>query len=337
MKRNAYHPEEYLFMSSAIRARELSLIPSDRLRAMAMARSDDELRRMIEEYGISPETNEYGEVTYEPALRERLCQNYQDIIRLLGDPSPLAILLYPYDCNNIKTLIKGELIAGDITLPLLPLGSVSIEDATAAVRLGMTDTLPHRMAEAIAEAKSAYAKVGSPQMIDLILDRACFEDIKEATELSGIPFLSELLALTADTLNALTALRMMRLGSPSPEELMETAFLCGGTVPCEVFAKCLHGTEAQYTEVLTEHPTCRALGTALLDASPTLSSLEHLRDALIMDKLRATKPLLSGIEIAAAYLYAVEYEVKDLRIILSARGSGMSGDKILERLRESYV
>lgn len=305
---------------------------------MAMARSEEELRRLADEYGISPVTDEYGDTSYEPSLRERLCRAYREITKLVGDTAPLAILLYPYDCNNIKTVIKGELFKGEVALPLTPIGSVSIDEITDAVKLGgETGALPHNMAEGIAKAKNAYSRTASPRLIDLILDKACFEDIKEATERVGIPFFRELLAIRADTLNTLTALRIMRLGSTSAVELMEASFLCGGDVPLETFTENMNGTEAQYAETLLAFPSCEKLGRRILDGERSLSALEAACDADIMKKVRTTSSLLSGLEIAAAYLYATEYEIKDLRIIFSAKSSGERGEKILERLRESYV
>ena len=37
------------------------------------------------------------------------------------------------------------------------------------------------------------------------------------------------------------------------------------------------------------------------------------------------------------YLCAVENEVKNIRIIIAGRASGQSAEKIIERIRESYV
>ena len=44
-----------------------------------------------------------------------------------------------------------------------------------------------------------------------------------------------------------------------------------------------------------------------------------------------------GIEVPMGYIAAREWELTNLRIILSGRQAGLSADAIRERLRDSYV
>ena len=56
--------------------------------------------------------------------------------------------------------------------------------------------------------------------------------------------------------------------------------------------------------------------------------MDYVKDALYVP---------FGIEPIVGYLRAKEAEVKDLRMILTGKVSGMDGEAIKERLRETYV
>lgn len=340
--RTSYRSEDYLFASSAIRAKELSLIGEATVYAMACAKTEAEFRRLCEDKGISPSVGKYGEESYEPVLNERLCTAYREISDMMADASLLATLSYPYDCNNLKSALKCELRSCEVNPLLLPIGTVSVDNVKRAVAERDFSAFPDNMANAAEEALNTYAKTFSPQSIDLLLDKACFEDISAALGKTQHPFFIRLLKLRADTLNSFTALRLIKMSSPLSGELMENAYLCGGSIECESLKQIVtHGSETELGELLknAENAEYQKLSTLLLssDGATSLSKYEKYCDDIIMDAVKTAKYQTSGAEVAVAYLYAVEYEIKNMRIIISARKAAQKSEKITERLRECYV
>ena len=57
-----------------------------------------------------------------------------------------------------------------------------------------------------------------------------------------------------------------------------------------------------------------------------------------MEKLlKEAKYINFGAGVLAAFYYAREYEVKNIRIILAGKRAGQDSDTIRERMRDSYV
>ena len=67
------------------------------------------------------------------------------------------------------------------------------------------------------------------------------------------------------------------------------------------------------------------------------SSFEKYCDDKMLGIIRKAKMTIFGLSPLAAYFIAKETEIKDLRIILSAKQSFVSSDNIRERMREMYV
>lgn len=74
----------------------------------------------------------------------------------------------------------------------------------------------------------------------------------------------------------------------------------------------------------------------LSDASP-LHVLEKWADDFWMDLAREAKFVPFGAEVLIGYAIALEYEVKNIRILLAGKDAGLASDVIRERLRKSYV
>ena len=56
-----------------------------------------------------------------------------------------------------------------------------------------------------------------------------------------------------------------------------------------------------------------------------------------MKTVKEAKLISIGVEVLVAYLLANEVAVRNLRILLAGKTEGLSKERILERIRESYV
>ena len=67
------------------------------------------------------------------------------------------------------------------------------------------------------------------------------------------------------------------------------------------------------------------------------AAFEKWCDDRLTDALRGARTDIDGIAPLAAYWFAVQNEVRNVRIILSAKCSGMSDETVRGRVREQYV
>ena len=69
----------------------------------------------------------------------------------------------------------------------------------------------------------------------------------------------------------------------------------------------------------------------------SLTFVEKQCDDFYLDIVKSAKNVLYGPEPLGAYIVAREYEVRNLRIVVAGKLSGLRAETIKERLRSSYV
>lgn len=336
--KNGYNYEDYLFISSRIRAKENFLIGKNDLLAMASLGSTEELYRMLDDKGVVAENDVRNGRDYDKALSKRLSEAFSSVLSDVPEKKLFAVLTYPYDCHNVKTAIKYLHKGVSGSNVMIPLGSVSPEKVEAAVIKGEETEIPRNMSAAIKVASDEFCKTKDPQMIDLIMDYACFEDMAEAVMEYPVPFMRELLALKADTVNIYTAFRMARRYSEKAFAPNEKTFVLGGNLPIEVFSEMFDGSDS---DTLIGKLADKLAVTEYAEIADALRKGERdigkLCEELYISKVRQARQTLAGAEVAAGYLVASEYEVRNLRILIAGKRAGLDARSIIERLRGSYV
>ena len=68
-----------------------------------------------------------------------------------------------------------------------------------------------------------------------------------------------------------------------------------------------------------------------------MHAMEKWADDFWMELVRDAKFVPFGAEVFIGYAIALEYEIKNIRILLAGKDAGLDSDVIRERLRKSYV
>jgi len=329
-----YRETDYLYGSARVRALENRLIGKERLDRMLEASSSDDVMALLEDHGFEAMEG----ASREDRLLRGLSDGYRELERMTeGRRSPVDFLRYPYDCNNIKSLIKCFARGVDADgLLFESLGTVSVDEAKRAFQEKDYRAFPPHMAAAIPVAEESFSQTGNPQKVDLILDAACYEDMLAVAKESGISLAIRLVETKIDLTNLMTCLRLIRMHSGAAGEAFLTeAILSGGTLPKDFFAESLAAGEAAMAERLT-YTRYSGFGALLAEESP-LYVLEKWADDAWMELAREAKFVPFGAEVLIGYAAALEYEVKNIRILLAGKDAGLGSDVIRERMRKSYV
>ena len=334
-----YRETDYLYASARIRALEAGLLGEEALWRMAEAKSSAEILSALPDFGFTlcrEGVDGTGAVDREATLVSLLLGGFRDV-EDMTDENTVRFLRHPYDCNNIKTLIKC------FSRGLLPdgmlfdgLGTLSAEEVRTAFAHKDYSAFPQHMAQAIPHAETAFAETGNPQQVDLILDGACYADMKEAAFTAGADFGVRWVEMKIDLTNVMICVRLMRMGqTPSNAALLDEALLSGGALDTALFREMFSADESQLGDRLAT--THYAALTALLQNGAPLSALEKQTDDICMELIRTAKWVPFGIEVPIGYVLALETIVKNLRILLAGKDAGFSPEVIRERLRKSYV
>lgn len=329
-----YNPIEYMYSSARIRALETKIASKDRMWHLADADSADAVMTQLGDFGF--EMAKEGEsVLREQTLESVLKAGYAEVASM-ECAEAVRFLRYQYDANNIKAIIKCDSRGISPDGMLLELGSVELSEAKRAFVEKDYSGFPKNMAKAIPEAEEAFAATANPQKIDFIIDRACFADMLATAKASGIALAEKLAVSKIDLVNIMITLRIMRmnLGSTAAGVLGE-AYIEGGSRALEFYLGALDLGEEEFSYEL-ERCGYAAMAAAILGGE-SLSLLERKADDFWFELAKEAKRVTFGAEIAIGYIAALEYEVKNVRIILAGKDAGLSPDTIKERLRECYA
>ena len=337
MKRVEASADAYVFGSTRIRALENRLIGKERLERLLEAGSLGRCTELLEEFGVELVTDpETGVLCREQTLELRLRKAYREVLSLTENADFLRLWLYPYDCNNIKSVIKCKYRGADPDGMLFDFGNIPLDDLKDMAARGDYGALPAPFGDAAEEAAKALSATANPQMVDLILDAACYGGMRSLAEESGVKFAQDLVSLKIDLTNLLICLRRLRMSDRYVREIFpEELFLEGGTLSYAYLADLCQGGEAYFWERLSYSPYEKFAIRSGADAS--LSKAELAADDFFMDRLGLARGIPYGAEPLLGYLLGVEYEVKNLRILLSGYSISLPPKTVRERMRSSYV
>ena len=328
---------DYLFGSANIRTLENAIIGRERIERLLNTKTTTEAWELLADWGVNIVRNSDGNPMREETLLGILKGAYARLMELAPDSDALRLWLYPYDCNNLKAAQKAFVRGIDSSSMLFDFGTIPAENIVKMVEAGNYEGLPTAMCKAAQEAMDAYAKTKNPQVIDLIVDKACWADMLAAAKASGEEFVIRLVQTKIDLLNVMIALRILRMKSGEVGKvLFSDAFLEGGKLARQGMIESMaNGEEALISFV--RYSSYAAFAEKFLASDKALSTAEKLADNYWMSLILENKFIPAGLEVMIAFLAAHEYEVKNLRIVLSGKEAGIATATIRERIRDSYV
>ena len=330
---------DYFYGSARVRALEKGLLNKDALERLLETSTIEQAYFMLEEQGFSLQTDANGKILREETLLTRLSSAYAEITQLTEEIGEglFSIWRYPYDCNNLKAVIKCFIRGISCEGMTFDFGTVSVEEIKKMVRMQDYSALPTNLSSAATEAMATYAKTKDPQRIDLILDRACFADMLDAAEKSGVSYTVKLVKTKIDLTNLVMCLRVMRMQSGDAGKiLLRDALLDGGTLETDRILDLYEMEEKSFWEKLL-YTDYRKFAEALSSKHPSLTEVERAADNVFMDVAREARFIACGPEVLIGYLLGVENEVRNIRVLLAGKATGLPRETVWERIRESYV
>lgn len=323
---------DYIYAVSRIRAVERSLLDSGKLMQIADAKTPEEALRMMLDAGYPSAAD------YEQSLAMALDETYRLLEELAPDSDLLAALYIGADYYNLKVLLKAEFLGRDLDYLLNPRCKSGVDTVKAAVLERRGGDISEEFGKALQEALDSFAKDHSVQLVDMLVDRASYLDMVNYAEKTGNEFLIQLFRMEIDLINLQTMFRLRKIGKGSA--FAKLALLEGGTLDIAVLLDCVDDTSEAIVETLA-HTAYGDLAAAVM-AQPegslqAMTVLETLCTDRKIDYIRKAKYVQFGAEPLIAYLLAKQNEIRQLRVIMVGKNSGVDSSVIKERLGASYV
>lgn len=259
----------------------------------------------------------------------------RDAVELIYSSAPdnkcLDFLIVKNDFHNLKALLKCMVSGTDASQFLL---SPSVVDAglfKKSLESKDYSELPEFVSDTAERAYELVTKTLDGQKLEVFLDRKCLEaQVKLAFE-SKDEFSVSLANLMCAIFDFKVALRCLRTNK-------DFDFIIDALAPCPLLdvnrlcSAVLEGEDALCAYI-------KLLGFSSISDCITkgYAAFEKTCDDILMKKVKNAKYQCLGIAPLAAYYFAVDAEVKTVRIILSCKKNGIETSKIRERVRVLYV
>ena len=322
---------DYLAISTRIHAMETRMLTRERMERMIDAKDTGDALKVLEECG-------YGEVSgrnLEAMLAKARGAVFKDIRASVPDGNLVEVFQLKYDYHNAKVLVKAAAVQADPERLLLAGGRYEPRNLLDGWNRDDMRFASDTFRKALGQAVEMLTATGDPQQADLVLDRACYEEMGAMAKASGSAFLQGYVRLVIDVANLRTAVRCARLDKDT--EFVSRVLLPGGNVSQRSIAA-VKGDGLKDLFQAGVLAQAAVLGARLSQpGSGALTEFEGMCDDAVTNYLSAARRIPFGEQTVIGYLYAKEAELTTVRTIMSGRMAGLDADTIRSRLRAAYV
>lgn len=319
--------QEYTYAVARIRYRENKLLSDADLNALLSAKDADAVIRLLRDKGWGDNASGGPDAL----LRSESEKMWAFIDEIVPDRSQFDFFLAPNDFHNLKVAVKAitrgmkpddMFIRNAVTDPQLIYEAVSKREY---------DNLPEFLRETAQEAMTVLLETSDGQLCDIIIDRACMEYVYKLGSESDEPIIRLYCELFVASADIKIAIRSAHTGK-------RLDFITRAIAPCASLdaARLAAAASLSYEDVLKYLETTR-YSAAIPAIRVSMSAFEKWCDDRVTEEMKPQKWEPFTIGPVVAYLIARENEIKAVRMILSAKVSGLSDSVIKERLRNMYV
>ena len=328
---------DYLFSTARVRSVEKNMLTRERAEKMIDAKTTEDALRVLDDINYGYGNEAIASNNYEEVLTEEHKKTYDFITSIAPELEYFNMFLFPYDYHNLKVIMKAEYLGIDASDTLVDTGSIDLKVLKYSVKERDFSAFTENMENALKEIIETFPKTNDPQIIDIIFDKYCYNEMLKSAEETKSDFIIDYVRMQIDAINLKTYVRLKKMNKSW--DFFTKVFLHGGKIHEQVFIKSFDEPFEKFAEQLSAYGFKELFleGTESLTETGMFTTLEKLLDNKIIEHIKNAKYIPFGIEPLAGYLIAKDNEIKIARIILAGKLAGISPELIRERLRETYV
>jgi V/A-type H+-transporting ATPase subunit C len=233
------------------------------------------------------------------------------------------------DFANLRLALRRMLTGKSLGTDYSSEGSVSPQTLEQVFESETYEMLPEYMAKAVEQAILAYYQNKNIRSIDYAIDRLQAEyNLKEARRLKSV-FLLGLFRIQIDLTNIRTMLRLK-----FTESQQRDVFLKGGYVGLDKLEQALELGYESAGQLFFATLYCEIVesGANYLKSDKSFLCIEQQCGEFLMGFLKSTIQITTGPQPIIAYLLMKEDEIRNVRLILTAKKNFLGTKLILDRI-----
>lgn len=318
---------DYAYAVSRIRANERKFLTSSDIESVIGAKDLTQAVSFLTSKGWAKES-EKSDIS--DIIKAQNKEVWTLLCESVPDKSELSVFTVINDFYNIKAALKCSFLNTEPDGYFAYPTSIDTDALKQALKTHDFSLLGEDFEKPIKEAYEALARSQNGQNADIILDSAALSLFLKKGENSRCELLKEVCEFFVCCVNIKTAVRCARTNK-------SVSFAKTALAPCRsldvslMASLCENGEKELFSYLLT---TKFEKGAEILKTDA--ASFEKWCDDSITEKIKEAKFSFFGFAPICAYYYAKQSEIKTVRIILSAKESGLSKETIEKRVRELY-
>lgn len=322
-----YVDKNYVYAVARVRGIESQLLTNQTFSELMGASDATNIQRILKEKGWGKDTDK-GVESMLKSEREKLWEFIDEIV---PDNSVFDVFKLTDDYHNLKAAIKESTMEYAYEGIYMQEGVTDYRLIRDCIKNKTYDDLPAHLCEVAKEAHELFLTTGDGQLCDIIVDRKSLEDLAAAGKKHSIMFLRTYAELSVASSNIKVAIRSSLTGKD--REFMEKAISeCDSLDKITLINAAMSGVDS-----ICSYLQSTDYREAVDEIKVSLTSFERWCDNLLINDMKSQLVECFGLGPIAAYILARENEIKNVRIIYTARLNGFSDEIIKERVREAYV
>ena len=318
---------DQLYANGRIAVMSTRLLGADKFTRLAECVTLVEALRVLSENGYGTGATIANPNDYEVILRAELDATLALLKELCYDRNAVSYFLCPYDYVNAKILMKSKYQRVDGVEYCFAKASYDPSKMQEDFVNDDYKAYSKNMADACDRVDTEFASGNrSAQMIDTVLDKAMFADMRIYAKRSSIGLVRKLFVWKVDTTNLMLIYRLKRANCVESE--LGKWFVSGGSVKLDTLTK-LWNNDAVAMDLPEEYRRFYEL--TRIDNS-TLAAAEKEQTAY-RNKLVADYADLLTIQPVLEYFFKKTDEIQKLRRLLVDVKNGVDKEKIKEKLK----
>ncbi|MGT2932446.1 V-type ATPase subunit [Streptococcus catagoni] len=331
--------DQFSQINTTVSVKEKDLLSAEQFKTLINASSKESIHRVLQEtpYHIDlADLDNLNEV--ERVLMKELARTFKWAFEECPVPEVIQLFSLPYFYHNLKVLLKSRASQKDLNSLLIPIGMQPLSALEHLVRTLKSDHFPEFLVEEVQSIWKEYLDYGDSRVLEIGADLAYFKHLKKiAKQLDDEVFLKAVSMLT-DSYNLITIKRAQKMKKSHgfiKQLLTDQASLSNQEFIDMASSRSLltwyHGLlPDNYSKELGLYES------KIAEGKITIPELEYLSELLIFQLFDANKYSCQGPYVIARFLLAKEFEIKNLRLILSAQANQLPLDLVKERMRPLY-
>lgn len=334
--------DTYASLNVTVRIQEQALLGKKDYEALIQSPSYEGALALLEStpYSLNKET---GNV--EEGLIKRLQEAYQEAYKFSPHAGVIDLWGLRYTYHNLKVLFKEDYAQRDLSSMYLLLSKEEISSLKQAVTTGHADSLDPIILQAVRSVRRYINETGYINDISLLLDEAYLNHIASLAPSLENDDLQELVNRFID----LETLALILRAIPQGKGLgfLKATLNAHGTIQVPDLVAALEAKDLDGLFALFQAKDYSEDFASLLEGIKNaylqhkeafdLLDFDRQKNLLISQVLRKASLQAFGPLPVVAYLYFLENEVTNLRLILTAKASHLDTSKIKERMRPIYA